>query len=142
MIDIHSLVVAAVDPVKVRPAVAYVDSCMVNTNATHFEVSDIAEIVVSEGNGVGVIVNPGQSCVSLIHLGRALLLGPWKINNLPSACDLIMLNDKEIIIAELTESNPRSVLGIPDSPKPGKMEKAKQQLKSTISYRYKACTYL
>lgn len=134
MIDFHKLVATAVAPVKVRPAIAYIDTCTVKTNSETIEVADTNEIIASPGTGTGVICNPTLSTLSLFHLGRALTIGPWKINNLPSACDLIIFNDQELILAELTESNPRSVAGIPGTQNPGKMEKAKRQLKSTISF--------
>lgn len=134
MIDLHNLIVAAVAPVKVRPALAYIDLCTATTDAKEFEVSDTDEIIANRGNGTGVIANPSQSMVNLFHLGRALTIGPWKINHLPSACDLIIFNQHEFVIAELTESNPRSLIGVQDSSKPGKIEKAKSQLKSTISF--------
>lgn len=134
MIDLHNLIVVAVAPTKVRPALAYIDLCTTSTDAKEFEVADTAEIIASDGNGTGVISNPSHSNVNLFHLGRALTIGPWKINQLPSACDLIIFNDHELVIAELTESNPRSIIGVQDSSKPGKMEKAKRQLKSTVSF--------
>ncbi len=134
MIDLHNLIVAAVAPVKVRPALAYIDLCTATTDNEEFEVSDTAEIIAHHGNGTGVISNPSKSQISLFHLGRALTIGPWKINQLPSACDLMIFNEHELAIAELTESNPRSLIGVQDSSKPGKMEKAKSQLKSTISF--------
>lgn len=133
MIDLHNVVAASVAPVRVRPAAAYVPVCTVMTDADAVEVSDTEAIIVPPGNGTGVISNPRLSLLTLLHLGRALTLGPRKINNLPSACDLMIFNDQELIVAELTESNPRSVIGVPGAPKPGKMDKAKDQLKSTIS---------
>lgn len=132
MIDLHNVVAASVAPVRVRPAEAYVPVCTVMTDVEVVEVSDTEAIIVPSGNGTGVIDNPRHSLLTLFHLGRALTLGPRKINNLPSACDLMIFNDYELIVAELTESNPRSMIGVPGAPKPGKMEKAKRQLKSTI----------
>lgn len=133
MIDLHSIVVSSVVPVKVRPAAVYVPQCTVVTDAAVFEVSDTDMILAAAGTGTGVVDNIGQSQVTLFHLGRALTMGPAKINNLPSACDLIVYNDNELIVAELTESKPRSIVGVPGAPYPGKMEKAKIQLRSTIS---------
>lgn len=133
MIDLHNVVTASVAPVRVRPAAAYVPVCTVMTDVDVVEVSDTEAIIVPPGNGAGVISNPRLSLLTLLHLGRALTLGPWKIDNLPSACDLMIFNDQELIVAELTESNPRSVIGVSGAPNPGKMEKAKNQLKSTIS---------
>lgn len=134
MIEFHNIVSAAVAPVKVRPASSYINLCTLDTEASLIEVADIDQIIVPSGCGTGIIFNPLSSRLILFHLGRALTLGPWKINNLPSACDLIIHSDQELMIAELTESNPRSVLGVVVSQKPGKMEKAKKQMKATVSY--------
>lgn len=133
MIDLHNVVAASVTPVRVRPPEAYVSVCSVITDQVVVEVSDTQAIIVPPGNGTGVIANPRASRLTLFHLGRALTLGPRKTNNLPSACDLMIFNDHELIVAELTESNPRSVTGVPGAPNPGKMVKARSQLKSTIS---------
>lgn len=133
MIDLHNLIVSAVAPVRVRPATDYVPGCTIFTDDALVEVADINGIITAPGNGTGVIENPKRSLITMFHLGLAITMGPRKINNLPSACDLIIFNDHELIIAELTESNPRSVVGVPGAPNPGKMDKAKNQLKSTIS---------
>ncbi len=133
MIDFHNLIVTAVDPVRVRPADTYVPDCTVLIDDRVVEVEDTDTIIASAGNGTGVIDNPRLSSLTLFHLGRALTNGPRQTNNLPSAADLIIFNDNELIIAELTESNPRSVVGVQGAPYPGKMEKAKSQLKSTVA---------
>lgn len=132
MINLHSIIVAAIYPGKVRPSTTYIDNCVTSTNAGRIELSDTESIVVDENNGCCIIDNPRFSNLILFHLGIALTTGPKKINQLPSACDIIIHNEREIVIAELTVSNPRSILGVSGKPQLGKMEKAKSQLISTI----------
>jgi len=129
MIDLHKIVSEAVAPVRVRQADYYIPKCSVSLSNTIFEVADIPEIIAKSGEGTGVFANPDGDDVKIFHLGNALYTGPKKINNLPSACDLIVMDQlkRELILVELTESNPRSLLGVS-----GKLEKARNQLKSTI----------
>lgn len=130
----HKVVSEAVAPVRVRQADCYITKCSVSLSDTIFEVSDIPEIVAKTGEGTGVFVNPCGDHIEIFHLGNALCTGPKKINKLPSACDLIVTDQikKELILVELTESNPRSLLGVSGARNPGKFEKARNQLKSTI----------
>jgi len=134
MIDLHKIVSEAVAPVQVRHADYYVPRCSASLSDRIFEVADIPEIIAKSGEGTGVFTNPDGDEVKIFHLGNALYMGPKKINNLPSACDLIVMDllKKELILVELTESNPRSLLGVSGAKNPGKLEKARNQLKSTI----------
>lgn len=134
MIDFHQLIINAIFPVKVRSREAYLYSCTKETDSHRFEVADIPSILADTNKGTGVVENPNNLNIRLFHLGLALMTGPRKINSLPSACDLIMHTDKELIIAELTESNARSVTGVIGGRKPGKMEKARNQLQATASF--------
>lgn len=133
MIDFHQLVVNAVTPVKVRPSTSYIAACVTQTTLSRFEVKDCTQIIVPNGSGTGVIENPTEAVVQIFHLGNALTTGPRKINNLPSACDLILHTASQLLAIELTESNERAIEGVPGAPYPGKMEKARNQLSSTVS---------
>lgn len=134
MIDFHDIVCTAVEPIRVRHAASYVSKYLVSTTNRLFEVSDSPDIIAENGKGTGIFNNPDEDKIDIFHLGNALYAAPRKINNLPSACDLILIdsNKKEIMLAELSESNSKSLLGINGSNKPGKIEKARNQLKSTI----------
>ena len=133
MIDYHRFIEEAVAPVKVKPSSAYIPKCQTSTCDSEFEVADTDKIIALSGQGTGVLLNSGEKRVYLFHIGKALVNGARKINNLPSACDLILTTENELILAELTESNSRSILGVEGGSNPGKMEKAYNQLKSTIA---------
>lgn len=107
---------------------------MIDLHKIVSEAADIPEIIAKSGEGTGVFANPDGNDVKIFHLGNALYTGPKKINNLPSACDLIVMDQlkQKLILVELTESNPRSLLGVSGAKNPGKIEKARNQLKSTI----------
>ena len=134
MIDLHQLIINAVFPVRVRPRELYLDSCMKQTDLCRFEIADTPSILAGPNKGTGVVDNPTGMNIQLFHLGIALTNGPTKINNLPSACDLIMHTHNELMIAELSESNARSVTGVTGGRNPGKMEKARNQLQATASF--------
>lgn len=134
MIDFHQFMVNTLAPVKMRPADCYLPESLYSTNADRIEIADTQGVFTEAGKGTGVIENTDRSRIHLFHLGNAMTSGPRKINNLPSACDLILHTDTEIMAAELTESNQRSIEGVAGSRNPGKLEKARRQLRATVGF--------
>lgn len=133
MIDFHAVIIAAVDPVRVKSKEQYLPGCIVESSTPSIEVADTNDIVVDAGKGCGVFNNASQSLVRFFNLDVALKSAPRKTNNLPSACDFIAedTNSGEFILAELTESKTKSLTGDGRNSE-GKISKAGRQLRNTI----------
>ncbi|MCM1142193.1 MAG: hypothetical protein NC453_26785 [Muribaculum sp.] len=69
------------------------------------------------------------------NIDLALKTAPYKLNQLPSACDLIAIDtiSNEIILAELSESKTKSLTGDGRNSE-GKIAKAARQLRNTIGF--------
>lgn len=134
MIDVRSLIETAVSPVAIRRGEAFLMPHIVDSHDTLIELADTASIIANRGEGTGIFSNLSEDKIRIIHLDNAIKDGAKKQNQLPSACDFMCMASisGNFILAELTESNERSIEGISGSRQIGKREKAKLQLCNTI----------